>query len=139
MSASASESGRESVDPSRGTRSRSLVLPIVWGLVLLPLKIAASFLKGPVFIALDLVAFGVVSALLASSPKRIWWHTAASVAAPSLLFTTFVVFIALGPAKLSQGIGSSWLISLGTIPVSALVGAYVGFRRAAAGGTLESS
>lgn len=86
------------------------------------------FFSQAVFLGFEIVAFALVSALVAYGLTRPWWMAAVLVAGPAILYTAFIVGVALGPEKLAKGIGSSWLISLGLVPISAIVGAYVGGR-----------
>jgi hypothetical protein len=129
MATHASEAATGHVTPGahRPSAGRYL-LPLATGIVLLVAQVAFCFFARAIFLGFEIVAFALASAAFAYRRGRPWWLAAVLVAGPAFLYTAFIVGVALGPEKLAKGIGSSWLISLGLVPMSAIVGAYVGGR-----------
>ena len=113
----------DSSGPGHAILSRYLV-PGTVGIVLACLKIVSPLFGNVIFFGFEIVVFGLVAAYFARRPTRPWWLSATLIAAPAFLWTLFGVGF-LGPAKLSEGVGIGWLISLALIPISAMTGAYI--------------
>lgn len=122
-----SRKGAEAVGARRPSVGRHL-LPLATGLALLVAQEAFGFFPRAIFLGFEIVAFAMASAAFAFRGTRPWWMAALLVAGPSVVFNAFIVGVALGPEKLSRGIGSSWVLALGLVPASALVAAYVARR-----------
>lgn len=109
--------------------ARRFALPLFVGVLLAIVKSVGSFFDRSIFLGIDLVLFGLASALLARSPVRSWWASAIAVAAPSFLSIVSVIAILIfGPAKITEGVGRSWVVSLFTMPLCVLTCAYLARR-----------
>jgi hypothetical protein len=125
--ASDSTVGAGTMGAHRRSAGRYL-LPLATGIVLLVAQEALCFFPRAIFLGFEIVAFALASAAFAYRGVRSWWLAALLVAGPAVLVSAFTVSVLLGPDKLSRGIGSSWLLALGLVPLAAIVGAYVARR-----------
>jgi hypothetical protein len=113
---------------SSGRRARGFAtyfVPVSIGVILVVAEIVMSMFPRAVFLGFDIVVFGVTAAFFARSTSRPWWLSAGLTAGPSLIWTLLALLAFLGPTKLREGVGSSWLISVALVPLSATIGAYL--------------
>ena len=99
-------------------------LALIVGVLAALLRLMAAFF--PFSVAVDILLFGLLGALLAYIRPAGYWHWAVLLSLPAFLFAVF--FLIKTGSGIVEGVGLYWLFSLVLIPGAALMGGYLGSR-----------